>query len=192
MSTSSLSLGLENLRSNWKWLLALGLAQIVLGIVALFMMPVATLAAVLVLGWLMVISGVAEAVHAFQVRGWSGFLLHVIGGLLGICVGLLIVTHPIAGALVWTLLFAALFTVFGVARIVGAATLKFPNWGWAVFDGAVTLGLGILLWAGWPFSGLWFLGLSLGVSLTLRGWSYAVFAFALRSQPALGDLRRVA
>lgn len=192
MSATPLFPELENMRSQWKWLLASGIIQIALGVTALFLIPVATIAAVLLLGWLMVVSGVVEAVHAFRVRGWGGFLLHVIGGVLGILVGLLIVTHPLAGALVWTLLFAALFTVFGLFRVIAAANLKFANWGWAVFDGLVTLALGIVLWAGWPFSGLWFLGLSVGVSLMLRGWSYAVFAVAMRRRPVSTEIRRVA
>ncbi len=61
-----------------------------------------------------------------------------------------------------------------------AARFKFPGWSWGVFDGVVTLVLGILLWAEWPWSGLWFLGLAVGVSLVLRGWSYVTFALVLR------------
>jgi uncharacterized membrane protein HdeD (DUF308 family) len=135
----------------------------------------------MVLGWLMVISGVIEFIHAFRVRGWGGVFLHVVGGALGVLIGLLVVTHPLAGALAWTLLFASIFTVIGVFRIVAAVRLKFPNWGWALFDGIATLALGIILWAQWPWSGLWFLGLSVGISLVLRGWAYIMFAFGIRS-----------
>src|SRR5207253_534096 len=93
----------------------------------------------------------------------------------GICAAngdgsLLLVTHPVAGALAWTLLFASFFTVIGLFRLIAATRLKFPDWGWAAFDGAVTLLLGILLWADWPWSGFWFLGLSIGIALLLRGW----------------------
>ena len=64
--------------------------------------------------------------------------------------------------------------------------------GWAVLDGIVTLVLGLLLWAGLPWSGLWFLGFALGIALLLRGWSAVIFAFAVRhiSNPVL--IRRVA
>jgi len=73
----------------------------------------------------------------------------------------------VAGALAWTLLFASFLTVIGGFRLIAAISLKFPHWGWAVFDGVVTLGLGILLWAEWPWSGLWFL-LEMGISQQLR------------------------
>jgi uncharacterized membrane protein HdeD (DUF308 family) len=181
MATSPMIFEFDRLRHRWGWLLTLGIVMGFLGIVALFMIPAATLGTVLVLGWLLVISGIIEAVQAFRVRRWGGMFLHLIGGILGILVGLLVVTHPVAGALAWTMLFASFFTVIGIFRLVTALRLKFPNWGWAVLDGAVTLALGILLWVQWPWSALWFLGLAVGVSLILRGWSYIMFSIAVRN-----------
>ena len=181
MITAPLFLDIEHLQRRWGWILVLGILMVVLGSIAFFMIPAATVGTVLVLGWLLVISGLLEAIQAFRVHRWEGMFLHLLGGALGIFVGLLVVTHPVAGALVWTLLFASFFTVMGVFRLVSAIRLKYPNWGWSVFDGTVTMGLGILLWLEWPFSGLWFLGLALGVSLVLRGWSYVMFALAIHS-----------
>lgn len=192
MTTPFLLPEIDELRHRWGWLFALGIGLVLLGAIALFIMPAATIGTVLVLGWLMVISGVIEAVHAFGVRGWGGVFLHLIGGVLGILVGLLIVTHPVAGALAWTLLFASFFTVIGVFRMITAIKLKFPHWKWAVFDGVVTLLLGIMLWINWPWSGLWFLGLAVGISLILRGWSYVMFALAIHSSPAPVEVRRAA
>jgi len=63
MATTVMVLGVEELRHKWGWFLALGVALIVLGVIALGMIPVATLAAVMVLGWLLVFSGIVEAVH---------------------------------------------------------------------------------------------------------------------------------
>jgi uncharacterized membrane protein HdeD (DUF308 family) len=163
-----------------------------LGTIALLIVPAATIGTALVLGWLLLFSGILEMVHAIRVRRWGGFFLHVIGGVLGLLIGLLVVTHPVSGALAWTLLFASFLTVIGLFRLIGAISLQFPHWGWAVFDGIVTLGLGILLWADWPWSGLWFLGLAVGVSLLLRGWSYVMFAIAIRNLPVPVEVRRAA
>lgn len=175
------SVDLEHLARRWGWFLVLGFLLIVLGIIALVYMPAATIASVLVLGWLMFFSGILEAIHAFSARGWGGVLLHVAGGVLGILIGLLIVTHPVAGALAFTLLFASFLTVIGLFRLVAAIWLRYRSWGWALFDGIVTLILGLLLWGGMPWSGLWFLGLALGIALLLRGWSTVMFAFAVRA-----------
>lgn len=182
----------EHLRPKWGWLLFLGIVMVILGAIAMFIMPAATIGTVLVLGWLLMISGVIEMIHAIRVQKWGGLFLHLVAGVLGILVGLLVVTHPIAGALAWTLLFAAFFTVIGLFRLLAAIYLKFSNWGWAVFDGIVTLGLGILLWAEWPWSGFWFMGLALGVSLILRGWSYIMLALALHSLPVPVEIHRAA
>src|SRR5580704_8695302 len=173
-------------------LLVLGISMVVLGTIALFITPAATIGTVLVLGWLLVVSGVVEAIQSFRVRKWGGVFLHLIGGVLGVLVGLLVVTHPVAGALAWTLLFASFFTVIGMFRLVAAIRLKFPNWGWAAFDGAVTLLLGLMLWMDWPASGLWFLGFAVGVSLILRGWSYVMFAIAVRALPVRVAIRQAA
>ena len=192
MTLSSVFDGVENLHRRWGWLLALGIVMIVLGTIAMFITPAATLGTVLVLGWLLIVSGVAESISAFQGRGWGGFFLHLIGGVLGVLIGLLVITHPVAGALAWTLLFASFFTVIGFIRLVAAISLKFPNWGWTVFDSVITIGLGIMLWAEWPSSGLWFLGLAVGVSLVLRGWAYVMFATAIRKLPVTVEVRRAA
>jgi uncharacterized membrane protein HdeD (DUF308 family) len=192
MVTTALLSDLDTLRHKWGWLFALGIAMVALGTIALFIIPYATIGTVLVLGWLLVISGIFEAIHAFRIRSWGGLFLHLIGGVVGILVGLLVVTHPLLGALGWTLLFASFFTVIGLFRIIAAIRLKFPNWGWAVFDGIITLALGILLWAAWPTSSLWFLGLAVGVSLILRGWTYVMFALAVHSLPVVTHIRQAA
>ncbi|MGE5112006.1 MAG: HdeD family acid-resistance protein [Acidobacteriaceae bacterium] len=181
MSTSVLLADFRGLHHRWGWFLAMGILLIALGTIALVYTPVATLGTVLILGWLMFFSGIVEAIHAFEARGWGGVLLHVAGGILGIIIGLLVITHPIAGAVVWTLLFASFLTVIGLFRLVAAIWLRYGSWGWAVFDGTVTLVLGLLLWAGMPWSGLWFLGLALGIALVLRGWSTLMFSFAVRA-----------
>lgn len=194
MATNPLLFELEIIRPRWGWLLALGILMIILGTVALFLIPAATIGTALVLGWLLVFSGIIELIHAFRVKKWGGLFLHLIGGVLGILVGLLVVTHPLAGAVAWTLLFASFLTVIGLFRLITAISLRFPNWGWAVFDGIITLALGFLLWAQWPWSGLWFLGLAVGISLILRGWTYVMFAFAIHSiYPAIPiEVRRAA
>lgn len=192
MTTDALLFDIESLRHRWGWLLVLGIIMVFLGTIALFITPAATIGTVLVLGWLLVVSGIVEAIQSFRVRRWGGIFLHLIGGVLGVLVGLLVVTHPVAGALAWTLLFASFFTVIGLFRLVAAIRLKFPNWGWAAFDGGVTLLLGLLLWADWPGSGLWFLGLAVGISLILRGWSYIMFAVAVRTLPVTTAIKQAA
>jgi uncharacterized membrane protein HdeD (DUF308 family) len=192
MSTIATLIGLEQVRHRWGWFLALGIILIAFGVIALSFVPAATLGSVLALGWLMVVSGIIEGVYAFYARRWSGVLLHVLGAVLAILVGLMVVTHPVAGALAWTLLFASYFTVIGIFRVIAAIQLKYRSWGWAVFDGVVTLVLGLPLWAEWPASASWFIGFALGIALILRGWAMVMFAFAVRAFTDKTLLERVA
>jgi uncharacterized membrane protein HdeD (DUF308 family) len=194
MSAAVLLADFEHLRHDWGWFLVLGILLIILGCVALAFTPAATLATILVLGWIIAASGIIECIGAFRARRSRGVFLHLLAGALGIALGLLIVTHPLAGAMAWTLLFAAYCTVIGAFRIASALAVRYRSWGWALFDGVVTLVLGIMLWAQWPVSALWFLGLALGVALLLRGWSTVMFAFAVRNLADIATvpLRRVA
>ncbi len=181
MTAFVLMADLDHLGDRWGRLLALGIVTIALGVAALIFAPFATLGTVFVLGWLITISGVVEAIHALHVRRWSGVFLHLAGGVLGVLLGLLIVTHPTSGALVLTMLLAAYLAVIGLYRAITALYLRHPSWGWAVLDGIVTLVLGLLLWTAWPLSALWFLGFAVGIALLLRGWTVVMFAVAVRA-----------
>ena len=184
MAASTFLIDLEPLRNHWRWLIALGIALVVLGIIALIFAPAATVGTVLVLGWLITLSGVTESICAFRLRRWSGMFLHLAGGVLGILLGLLIVTHPLAGALALTMLLAAYLTVIGLLRAITAAHLRYRRWGWVTFDGLVTLILGLLLWAVWPLTALWFLGFAVGLAMLLRGWATIALAMAIRGIPS--------
>lgn len=190
MTTSTTPVDIQPLRNRWGSYLVLSICMIVLGIIALAYVPAATIGTVLILGWLMIFSGIIEAIHAFRARPWGGVFLHLMAGVLGLLIGLLIVTHPLAGALAWTMLLAAFLTVIGLFRTIAAIHLRFRTWGWAVFDGVVTVILGILLWAQWPFSAMWFLGFALGVALVLRGWTTLRFALAIRELAQVVSARK--
>ena len=72
----------------------------------------------------------------------------------------------------------------GLFRIVVALIQRFTGWGWVLFNGVVTLFLGILVYKQWPESALWFIGLYLGIDIIVNGWSYIMLALALRQLPA--------
>jgi uncharacterized membrane protein HdeD (DUF308 family) len=186
MATHSSLDELEELRPKWGWFLALGIALLVLGMVALTVPWLTTLTSVLLYGWLLVFGGVFEVVAAFWAKEWSGIFLHLLGGILSTVVGALIVAHPDAGALGLTMLLATLFLVGGVFRVGAAAVLRFPNWGWAAAGGIVTALLGVYVWTAWPFSALWMIGTFVAIELLCRGWAWVMFAFAARqiSKPA--------
>jgi len=183
MMTHALLTGLEEIRRKWGWFLVLGIALVVLGSLALVVPLLATLTSVMLFGWLVVFGGVFEAVAAFSAPKWTGILLHLLSGILGIVVGTLMVTHPVAGAGALTLLLASFFFISGFFRIGTAIMLRFPSWGWATFGGIVTAVLGALIWAEWPSSTIWVIGTFVALDLLFRGWTWMMFAFAARQVP---------
>jgi len=93
------------------------------------------------------------------------------------------------GAETLTLVLASFFIVGGIFRAVGSAMAKFPRWGWAVFSGAVSVILGILLLAQMPLSGLWFIGFAIGVDLIFEGAASIGFATAIHNLPGRAAFR---
>ncbi len=179
--------GVHELRRNWGWFLVLGIALIVLGMLALGVCTVlTTLLTVLFLGWLLLVEGVLHAVIAFWAREWSGFFLHFLAGLLSVIVGLLMLTRPERAALALTLLLAIFFLVSGVFWIISALMLRYPSWGWTLLSGAVNLLLGLVIWSALREDALQIIGILVGVNMLFNGWSYVAFALALRSVPNPG------
>src|SRR5690348_14261131 len=87
----------EELKHHWRRFVVLGAALIVLGVVALGSVGIATITSVLVFGWILVVAGILKTIHAWHVRGWSGFTRHLLGGVLSFVFGGLIVANPAAG-----------------------------------------------------------------------------------------------
>lgn len=175
--------GLELIRRNWGWYLVVGVVLIVLGVVALGYPLVTTLVSVVFFGWLLVFSGLAQVILAVQMRSWGGVFLHLLGGILELIVGVLVLRAPTEAALVLTLLFAVYLLVGGLFRVVAGLTHRFPGAGLVALAGAVSALLGLMVALEWPVSGLWFLGICVGVDLVLHGASWVAFALAARRIP---------
>lgn len=147
-----------------------------------------TIASVLFIGMLLVIGGVIQGIDALRDRGWSGSLLHLLGGALYIIAGALVIRDPISGSFISTFLLAASFVAGGVIRIVMALRHQTVNGWWLVpLGGAVSLLLGLaMLWT-WPFPGLLVLGtfvaieLIITVELIINGVALLQFGLALRA-----------
>lgn len=172
---------IEEVQRLLKWFLALGIALVILGIVAVGASMAVTLASVLLFGVLFITSGVIQTIQAFQTRQSNGFFLNLLAGIFDLVIGALLVTHPTAGAMALTLLLAAFFLVGGLFRSVTALSLRFPNWGWSLLGGIVSLFLGILLWTEWPGSALWFIGMCIGIDMIFHGWGWVMLALAVRA-----------
>jgi uncharacterized membrane protein HdeD (DUF308 family) len=175
---------LAELRRNWFWFVLLGIALIVLGVAAMSEYTVvASTVFVLVLGCLLLIGGVCYLVGAFFTRGWGGFFLSLLAGILHVAVGLLILDQPIDALAGITLVLAAYFFVEGLFRIVASLTGQFRHWGWMLVNGVITLLLGVLIWRHWPPSSLWVIGLFVGINMFVSGVNYVALGLTVRRLP---------
>jgi uncharacterized membrane protein HdeD (DUF308 family) len=175
--------GLSALRGNWFWFVLVGVALIVLGMVAISSTVIASLAFAVFFGVLILMSGVAETIGAFWTRAWSGFFLHLLSGILAIVIGVLFLRRPVTELLVFTLLIAAFLMVGGIFKIVTALSYRFAAWGWPVLSGVIDVALGIMIWMEWPASALWVIGLFIGISMVFRGVHWIALGLALRALP---------
>jgi uncharacterized membrane protein HdeD (DUF308 family) len=173
---------MDVLQKGWGWLLGLGILLSVLGLVLIAAPVLGTLAIDLLVGWFLIIGGIAQLVHAFMEKAWRGFLLELASGLLYLVVGGLLVFYPLAGAQALTIFLAAFLLVEGIVRIAMALRVRpAQGWGWLLFGGIAAVILALLIWMQWPASGLWVIGLLVGINLLFTGWSLTMMAIALRA-----------
>jgi uncharacterized membrane protein HdeD (DUF308 family) len=175
--------GADELRKKWGWFLALGIVLIIGGTVAIGMSCLTTVFSVMLLGWLMIVGGILEAVHAFSCKGWSGFIIDLLTGLLYVVVGFMCVANPGATAVALTLLIAMFLIFGGIFRSVIAVIMRYPNWGWVLLHGVINLLLGVMIWRQWPLSGLWVIGLFVGIDMIFNGWSLVMLSLAAKNLP---------
>jgi uncharacterized membrane protein HdeD (DUF308 family) len=173
-------IGFDEVRRGWSWLLALGIVLVLLGTAALIYTTAATIASVVFFGWLLIVGGTLQAGHAVWRRGWGGFFLELLSGLLYIVVGFLLVGNPWQGAESLTLLIAMLLLFGGVFRIVVGLTAGMHHRLWVILYGVINLMLGGLILKQWPLSGLWVIGLFLGIDMVFNGWTLIMLSLTAR------------
>jgi uncharacterized membrane protein HdeD (DUF308 family) len=181
LTGSSLATGLGALRAKWGWVVGIGIALIVFGLIALGSVVAATVASVWVVGIMMLISGAAEVANAFAVKTWGKFFLWALLGLLYGLAGVFTIMNPVLAAGVLTLLLGAGLAASGIVRVILAFQMREGTpWGWVVLSGLITLLLGLMILAKWPVSSLWVLGTFLGIDLVFAGVSWVVVGLALK------------
>jgi uncharacterized membrane protein HdeD (DUF308 family) len=178
----------KSIRKNWGWFLALGTVQIIAGALAVGFAFSATLASVVTLGILLLIAAGAQMAAALLARDWDGFSLFLLLAFLYAVAGFLTVHHPLLAAQGLTLMLAALFLLVGLFRIAVAVFDHVPSWGWLLFNGVVTVLLGLAIWRQWPESGLWVVGVLVGIEFIVNGVTWSALAVGVhKGSPQLID-----
>jgi uncharacterized membrane protein HdeD (DUF308 family) len=170
----------QDIVQYWGWFLAFGIALLALGVAAVARAVTATVATMLFFGWLLVLASVIEIAQAIMVGHWAGFFYHLLAAVLFGVVGLIIVTRPTISAEVVTVFMAMFFLIGGLFQLIASVALALPGWGWQAADGIITFVLGVLVLVEWPASGLWLIGLFVGIDLIFYGFGWIALALGLR------------
>ena len=165
--------GLAPLKAKWGWIVALGVVYLIAGIIALGSVVMATIASVYVVGIMMLIAGVFEVIHSFQIKSWGRFIFWLLLGVLYIIAGFVAFDNPLLTAVWLTLILGAALVASGLMRVFLGFNMQGGSpWIWVVVSGLITLLLGIIILIHWPVSSLWTLGIFLGVDLVFAGASW--------------------
>lgn len=159
-------------RSGSKTATWMGIAVVVMGVAAIAMPFVTGVAITISVGLILLITVLAQIVFAFQSASFgSGALRFGFGLLAGLC-GLSLITQPGAGLATITLFLAVWFFVDGLFAIFnGISWRPSPGWGWMIFNGIISIVLGVMIYRQFPSSAVWLVGLLVGIRLLLAGWT---------------------
>jgi uncharacterized membrane protein HdeD (DUF308 family) len=179
--------GLEQLsgavRRHWGLFLSEGIALVILGLLALMVPTVASFAATVFFGWILLLSGIVGLVTTFRARQAPGFGWSLLSALVGIVAGALLLGWPLQGTFSLTAVLIAFLLVEGGVSIMYALEHRSAlsgRWGWMLASGILDMFLGVLLFAGLPGTALWALGLLVGLNMLFGGWALILIALHAR------------
>ena len=165
---------------NRTWFIILGVLLIILGVAAISFPLLTTIAAKIFLGWLFLIGGIVQIVHAFSTRRWSEFFLDLLVGVLYLIAGGWLAFFPLTGIVTLTVLLAAMFIAQGVLEVGMAFRIRpHAGWVWMLIAGIAALAVGVLIIAHLPSSAAWAIGLLVGIALIMSGWAYLLLPMAV-------------
>ena len=163
------------------WYLVQGVLLTVAGVFAIIYPFVSSVAVIVLLGWLLIISGVLQGLSLIGARHVPHFWLQLISLILAVLIGFLFLRDPAQGLLTVTLLLIVFFMIEGLSKVVFALTIRpFPNWGWMLGSGIMGIILSLVLWASLPVTAVWLVGLLLGIQLISVGTATTYLAWQVR------------
>jgi uncharacterized membrane protein HdeD (DUF308 family) len=171
---------------HWALFLAEGIILVILGIAAIMLPLVATIALTIIIGWIFLVSGIVGLVTTFWMRQAPGFWWSLISAIIAIGAGVVLLLWPVSGSVSLTLVLIAFFVVEGIASIMYAIEHRNQltgRWVWMLVSGIIDLVLAGIIFAGLPGTALWALGLLVGINMVFGGAALIAMALAAR-QPA--------
>ncbi len=173
----------RSLHEHWRLFLAEGTVLLILGLAAIMVPMAATVAMEIVVGWLILVSGIVGLVTTFYMRQAPGFWWSLFSALIGTAAGIVLLRWPLSGALSLTLILTVFLMFEGIVTIMFALDHRRElsgRWGMMLVSGIVDLMLAGFIFSGLPGTAAWAIGLLVGINLVFGG--SAVIAMALHAR----------
>ena len=171
----------EAVKRHSLWYLCQSGLMVLAGVLALAYPALSSVAVVRVLGWLLIIGGVLQAFSLIDARNVPHFWIQLVSAVLFTIVGMLFLRDTGAGLLSLTLILIVFFLVEGFSKVIFSLTIRpYPNWGWVLASGIVSILLALYLWSQVPTVALWLLGALLGIQLIVEGVALGQLALQAR------------
>lgn len=174
----------ESVGHHWGIFLSEGIALLILGSLAILVPVLASLAATVVLGWILLVSGIIGLIATIRARHAPGRWWSLLSALLGMVAGALLLGWPIQGMFSLTAVLIAFLILEGVVSSLYALDHSrglSGRWGWMLASGILDLVLGGIVLAGLPGSAAWALGIIIGINMIFGGWALIAMALAARA-----------
>jgi uncharacterized membrane protein HdeD (DUF308 family) len=171
----------EVMRKHWKALLIEGIILVILGLAAIAVPPLASIAVTLFLGWMFLISGISGLILTIWARQMPGFWWSILSALLALVAGVVLLGWPLQGTVSLTLVLGVFFVMEGVASIMYALDHRRElsgRWGLLVAAGILDLVIAAMIITGLPGSAEWAIGLLVGINLVFGGTALIGMALA--------------
>jgi uncharacterized membrane protein HdeD (DUF308 family) len=181
----------NSLQVHWRLFLVEGVVLLILGILAIVVPPIATFAVEILIGWLLLVSGIVGLIATLRMRAAPGFWWSMLSAILGVVAGIVLLRWPLSGALSLTLILTAFLTIEGVASIFYAFDHKRDlsgRWNLMLFSGIVDLVLAGMIFAGLPGTAAWAIGLLIGINLVFGGAALIAMALHGRNSAPAGTV----
>jgi uncharacterized membrane protein HdeD (DUF308 family) len=172
------------LSKHWRMFLIEGIVLLLLGIVAVIIPPIATLTVEILIGWLLLASGVIGLISTFRMHGAPGFGWSLGSGLIAVAAGIILLTWPLSGTVSLTLVLAIFLLFEGIFSIILSLNHRrggfSARWNMLLFSGLVDICLAVIIFVGLPGTAAWAIGVLVGINLIFGG--SALIAMALHAR----------
>lgn len=152
------------MRGSMLW----GFLLVILGLFAMMTPAISGIATTFMLGTLLLLSGLGVVIYSFSSDTFGQGVMKFLFGGITVLAALWMFANPDMALASLTLFLAIYFVIDGISTTILGFALPSGK-GWVIFNGIVSVILGVMIWSNWPVSGMWAVGILIGVKLVVMG-----------------------